>query len=261
VASLPKLLWQLGSSDPPLTAAILRVLLGLARSGGKRTPADADAAPDATPDAASSIAPPAARAELLLRLQPALEPFFCARLRGPTQSPLLGPFTSLPPACRTLALQLLHYFDPLPGRLLDALLRCAIHAPPQAPAIVTAIGLAAARGALAPADHLSALLTLALEAAEPPQPPAAGSSGAAAAAAAAAATTTATPAEAAALWPLLLHAIHAEVVRHGAAALAPARRLCTEQLAEEERAERAAGRRAVAARALLLALQAMEPCA
>ena len=257
VGSLPKLLWQLGSSDPPLTAAILRVLLGLARSGGKRTPADADATPDATPDAASSAAPPAARAELLLRLQPALEPFFCARLRGPTQSPLLGPFTSLPPACRTLALQLLHYFDPLPGRLLDALLRCAIHAPPQAPAIVTAIGLAAARGALGPADHLSALLTLALEAAEPPQPPAAGSSGAAAAAA----TTTATPAEAAALWPLLLHAIYAEVVRHGPATLAPARRLCTEQLAEEERAERAAGRRAVAARALLLALQAMEPAA
>ena len=76
-----------------------------------------------------------------------------------------------------------------------------------------------------------------------------------------AATTTATPAEAAALWPLLLHAIHAEVVRHGAAALAPARRLCTEQLAEEERAERSAGRRAVGARALLLALQTMEPSA
>ena len=76
-----------------------------------------------------------------------------------------------------------------------------------------------------------------------------------------AATTTATPAEAAALWPLLMHAIHAEVVRHGPAALVPARRLCTEQLAEEERAERAAGQRAVAARALLLALQAMEPAA
>ena len=253
VGSLPKLLWQLGSSDPPLTAAILRVLLGLARSGGKRTPADADAAPDAAPDADSSAAPPAARGELLQRLQPALEPFFCARLRGPTQSPLLGPFTSLPPACRSLALQLLHYFDPLPGRLLDALLRCAIHAPPQAPAIVTVIGLAAARGALAPADHLSALLTLALEAAEPPPPPAAGSSGAAAAAA--------TPAEAPALWPLLLHAIHAEVVRCGAAALAPARLLCTEQLAEEERAGRSTGRRAVGARALLFALQTMEPSA
>ena len=256
VSSLPKLLWQLGSSDPPLTAAILRVLLGLARSGGKRTPADADATPDATPDADSSAAPPAARGELLQRLQPALEPFFCARLRGPTQSPLLGPFTSLPPACRSLALQLLHYFDPLPGRLLDALLRCAIHAPPQAPAIVTVIGLAAARGALAPADHLSALLTLALEAAEPPPPSAAGSSGAAAAA-----TTAATPAEAAALWPLLLHAIHAELVRHGAAALAPARLLFTEQLAEEERAGRSAGRRAVGARALLFALQTMEPSA
>ena len=256
VSSLPKLLWQLGSSDPPLTAAILRVLLGLARSGGKRTPADADAAPDATAAADSSAAPPTARGELLQRLQPALEPFFCARLRGPTQSPLLGPFTSLPPACRSLALQLLHYFDPLPGRLLDALLRCAIHAPPQAPAIVTVIGLAAARGALAPADHLSALLTLALEAAEPPPPSAAGGSGAVAAA-----TTAATPAEAAALWPLLLHAIHAEVVRHGAAALAPARLLCTEQLAEEERAGRSDGRRAVGARALLSALQTMEPSA
>ena len=135
-------------------------------------------------------------------------------------------------------------------------MRCAIPAPPQAPAIITVVGLAAARGALAPADHLSALLTLALEAAEPPPPSAAGGSGAAAAT-----TAAATPTEAAALWPLLMHAIRAEVVRYGAAALVPARLLCTEQVAEEERAGRSAGRRAVGGRALLSALQTMEPFA
>ena len=46
-----------------------------------------------------------------------------------------------------------------------------------------------------------------------------------------------------------------------AAALAPARLLCTEQLAEEERAGRSDGWRAVGARALLSALQTMEPSA
>ena len=112
---------------------------------------------------------------------------------------------------------------------------------------MTFLSLAAARGAIAPHDHVSALLTLTIEAA---QPPGHADDGAAAEAASPHFTELDAAAAAAELWPPLLQQIRGVVARHGEAARGPARQLCAQVLAEEESAGRGAARRARAARAL-----------
>jgi len=218
--SLPKLLWQLGDAQPALTAAILKVLIALARGGGALLAAD-EPTTAAPPDAPSWAEPGGA----LARLQPALEPFFCARLRGPTQGPLLGPYVTLPEEVRRLAAQLLHYLPELLERMLQALLRCALHEPHHAVPLLHAVEHAAGRGAVSPNDYVSFVLTIALEVAAPP-------------------TTAGDGHE---LWEKIVHQLRQVAHQHGEAALGPVRDVCTQAAAEGA----ACSRRARAAHALL----------
>ena len=63
--------------------------------------------------------------ELLQSLQPALEPFFCARGRH-GGAPIFGPFLALPRAQRQAALHLVLGLRPISRGLLCALARCAL---------------------------------------------------------------------------------------------------------------------------------------
>ena len=142
--SLPRLLWQLGDSQPALSLRVLTTLTTLARTS--------------PPDAPHPLQP----------LQPMLEPYFCAlrRRASPSASPLLGPFATSRPAVRYAACQLVQWLRPMSESMVDSLAACACLAPAVAPELVGTMLSLQRAGGLTLSLSISFILTVALDAAQ-----------------------------------------------------------------------------------------------
>ncbi|BBN01905.1 pre-rRNA-processing protein IPI1 [Marchantia polymorpha subsp. ruderalis] len=140
--SLPKLLWELKSSHPNISQAVLEMLLHLGRSS-----------PDGSP-----------LAERYTGLQQAMVPFFCTFLKQRDESRCLyGPFINLPKPCQELATDLLFYYTSFSPLFLKVLAQCCLC--PEldvsvAVRIVEVLQQAFCKGAVELSEHLSFLLTL-----------------------------------------------------------------------------------------------------